>query len=74
MINNGNPHIDPDHLIKRDVGGCKVQVYFNAQRNEQAERMALDHLMLVFDRKMKGNNEDETGSLSVPRVYQAAGR
>ena len=73
MINiNDKPMVAPDNKIEREFNGCKVQLFFKSQRNEKVERMVLDQLMLVFDRKMKGIRKDETSSLPVSCIYQAS--
>ena len=48
------PNIDPDNRIERDIDGCKVRLFFCSARNDKTERLVLDNLMLVFDRKMQG--------------------
>lgn len=47
------PDIDPNNSIKREIDGCKMRLFFRLERNEIAERLVLDNLMLVFDRKMQ---------------------
>ena len=47
-------NIDPEHIVERDFNGCKVRMLFALERNEKVERLVLDHLMLVFDRKRQG--------------------
>ena len=51
---SGNLQIDPENVIKREINGCKVRLFFSSERNEKVERLVLDHLMQVFDRKMQG--------------------
>ena len=52
MINiDGHRNIDADKTIERDFNGCKVRLFFIMEHNEKIERMVLDHLMLVFNRK-----------------------
>ena len=51
---NEKPYIDPLNIVEREINGCKVRLFFLSERNERAERMVLDNLMLVFDRKMQG--------------------
>lgn len=46
--------IDPDNTIEREINGCKVRLFFVMEENVKVERFVLDHLMLVFDRKMQG--------------------
>jgi len=59
-------------VIERVINDCKIRLFFNPQRNNEVERMVLDHLMLAFDRKMKGGEGDEAGSLPLPRLHQAS--
>jgi len=47
------PYIDPYNIVERNINGCNVRLFFSLERNEKAERSALDKLMLVFDRKMQ---------------------
>ena len=54
MGNTDRPNIDPHNSIERDIDGCKVRLFFSLARNELAERLVLDNLMLVFDHKMQG--------------------
>ena len=49
-----NPNIDPVNMIHKEVNGCKVRLFFMSERNERAERMVLENLMLSFDRKRLG--------------------
>jgi len=49
-----NPHIDSENQIVREINGCKVRLFFCLKPNEKTERLVLDNLMLVFDRKMQG--------------------
>ena len=67
MINDNTDH---NKTIERAIGGCKVRLSFNLQRNDEIERMVLDHLMLSFDRKMKGDEGDKACSLPLPRLHQ----
>jgi len=46
--------------IVREINGCMVRVFFSAERNEELERLVLDHLLLVFDRKVKGMSNVQT--------------
>ena len=72
-INTGeNPYIDPDNRIEREIGGCNVRLFFNMKRNEKAERLVLDNLMLAFDRKMHGlsNVQSQDLHLRQPHVHQ----
>jgi|GEM_PF-5144322 len=48
------PNIDPMNMIEREIDGCKVRLFFSLSANEKVERLVLDSLMLVFDRKMQG--------------------
>lgn len=70
-------NIDPDNSIERNIDGCTVRLFFSSSRNERAERLVLDNLMLVFDLKIRKKEEtidDEAGKLSVPRINQTASR
>ena len=51
---NEKPNIDPENIIEREINGCKVRLFFLLERNEKAERLILDNIMLAFDRKMQG--------------------
>jgi len=51
---NEKAYIDTDNQIEQDIGGCKVRLHFCLARNEKTERLVLDNLMLVFDRKVQG--------------------
>lgn len=48
------PDIDTVNRIERDIDGCKVRLFFSLHPNEKIERLVLDNLMLMFDRKMQG--------------------
>lgn len=48
------PNIDTKNKIERNIDGCKVRLFFSLNPNEEIERLVLDNLMLVFDRKMQG--------------------
>jgi len=60
MILETKPYIDPDNILEREINGCKVRLFFMLERNEKAERMVLDNLMLVFDRKIQGVSSVQT--------------
>jgi len=47
------PNVDPTNIIERKIGDCKVRLLFSLAPNEKIERMILDNLLLVFDRRMK---------------------
>ena len=49
-----NPNIDTNNIVEREIGGCKVRLFFMLEPNEKAERLVLDNIMLAFDRKMQG--------------------
>jgi len=53
-------YIDPNNIVEREINGCKVRLFFSPQRNEKIERLVLDNLMLVFDRKMQGLSSVQT--------------
>ena len=46
-------NIDPDNKIERNYNGCNVRLFFVSEYNEKVERQILDHLMLVFVRRMQ---------------------
>ena len=48
------PNIDTKNRVERNIDGCKVRLFFSLNPNEKIERLLLDNLMLVFDRKMQG--------------------
>jgi hypothetical protein len=48
-------NIDMGNRIERDIGGCKVRLFFSLQPNEKTKRLVLDNLMISFDRKVQGN-------------------
>ena len=52
--------IDPVNTIEREINGCKVRLFFVLGHNEETERLVLDRLMLVFDRKMQGQASVQT--------------
>jgi hypothetical protein len=54
------PNIDTENRIERDIDGCKVRLFFSLQPNEKIERLVLDNLMLLFDRKMQGASRVQT--------------
>ena len=45
--------IDPVNRVEREIGGCKVRLLFLQDRNENVERLVLDNLMNVFERKIR---------------------
>ena len=53
-----NPNIpkntDPAHIIEREINGCKVRIFFNPLHNEQTERLVLDNLIQIFERRIQG--------------------
>jgi hypothetical protein len=53
-------NIDLESRIERKINGCEVRLFFSPERNEKVERLVLDHLMLVFDRKMQGLSSVQT--------------
>jgi len=55
MVSKHEKHgIEPEKIVERSYNGCAVRIFFNAERNETAERAVLSHLMMVFDRKIQG--------------------
>jgi hypothetical protein len=61
MINiSEKPNIDTENRIERNIDGCKVRLFFSLQPNEKIERLVLDNLMLLFDRKMQGASRVQT--------------
>ena len=44
--------IDPVNHIRREINGCKVQLCFLLDRNEQAECRVMNNLMGVFEQKV----------------------
>ena len=57
---SNQPNIDPENIVEREINGCKVRLFFLLERNERIERIVLDNLMLVFDRKMQGVSSVQT--------------
>jgi len=52
MVNEiKSANIDPDNMSERNYNGCNVRLFFTLEHNERAERLVLENLMLVFDRK-----------------------
>ena len=53
-MNRQDKHsIGPDNSIERKIDGCEIRLFFRSTRNEIAERLVLDSLMTVFDRRVK---------------------
>ncbi len=46
-VNNGN-------VLERDANGCKIRLSFSEQRNDWIERLVLDNLMRVFEKRLSG--------------------
>jgi len=60
VLRDGQSNIDAENIIERNINGCKVRLFFSPERNEKLERMVLDHLVLVYDRKMQGLSSVQT--------------
>ena len=50
--------IDPINKIEKEVGNCKVRLFFSSKQNDKIERIVLDNLMLVFDKRMKADTSN----------------
>jgi len=60
IMTTEKPNIDPNNIIEREINGCKVRLFFSPESNEKVERLVLDNLILVFDRKMQGLTSVQT--------------
>ena len=49
------PYIDPYNIVEREINGCKVRLLFILEPNQNVKQHMLDHLMVVFDRKMQAS-------------------
>ena len=57
--------IDSAHIIDKKINGCVVRLYFTKTNNKRVEKIVLNNLMQVIDRKKQeaSNNEDAHASV-----------
>jgi len=62
----GGVEIDSDHIIDKEINGCAVRLFFTKTDNKRVEKIVLNNLMQVIDRKKQesSNNEDAHASVS----------
>ena len=53
MMMHEKPNIDATNCIDRNIGACRVRLFFAVQPNVRAQQMVLDSLLLVFDKRMQ---------------------
>ena len=58
--------IDSARIIDKEINGCAVRLHFTITDNKRVEKIVLNNLMQVIDRKKQesSNNEDAHASVS----------
>ena len=46
-------NVDQINSIEKEIGDCKVRIFFSLTANKETERIILENLMLAFDRRIK---------------------